>query len=39
MAAVDGHLQRGGIAVAATHMPLALRNARTLSLGSAAAAA
>ena len=39
LAAVDGHLERGGIAVAATHMPLALRNARTLALQSAAASA
>jgi heme exporter protein A len=39
MTAVNSHLQRGGIAVAATHLPLAVNNAHTLSLGGAMAAA
>lgn len=39
MTAVNGHLQRGGITVAATHVPLSLQNTRTLSLQRAAASA
>jgi heme exporter protein A len=39
MTAVGSHLQRSGIAVAATHAPLALQNARTLALQTAAASA
>ena len=39
MTAVNGHLQQGGIALAATHTPLALQNARTLALQTTAASA
>jgi heme exporter protein A len=39
IAVVNGHLERGGIVVAATHTPLVLQRARTLSLQTAVASA
>jgi heme exporter protein A len=39
LTAVNGHLRQGGIVVAATHVPLAFQQGRSLSLGSTAAAA
>jgi heme exporter protein A len=37
--AVEGHLARGGVVIAATHVPLGLSNARELRLGATAEAA
>jgi heme exporter protein A len=37
--AMEGHLARGGLVIAATHVPLGLPNARELHLGAAAEAA
>jgi heme exporter protein A len=36
VSAVDGHLAKGGLVIAATHVPLAVSNARELHLGSMA---